>query len=152
MIGNWEEEEYCRSYRAALGGGVRRFDALVIPTALDSAKRACCNAAVRLMHGSRFKRQRAAATFASGRFRIFRIGAFFRERKRICVAIEQISILLSSFSCIYHKAVTALSGPGRRGMVRGCALVYSGQGQHQTSGASDDDDPLSRGGHFVRGR
>ncbi|PPJ48347.1 hypothetical protein C0075_23045 [Rhizobium sp. KAs_5_22] len=26
LIGNWEEEEYCRSYLAALGGGVRRFD------------------------------------------------------------------------------------------------------------------------------
>uniref|UniRef100_A0A7C1SXT7 Uncharacterized protein n=1 Tax=Agrobacterium albertimagni TaxID=147266 RepID=A0A7C1SXT7_9HYPH len=77
LIGNWEEEEYCRSYRAALGGGVRRFDDLFIPTARDSAKRACCNAAVRFMHGSRFKRQRAAATFASTRFRIFRIGAFF---------------------------------------------------------------------------
>lgn len=27
LIGNWEEEEYCRSNLAALGGGVRRFDA-----------------------------------------------------------------------------------------------------------------------------
>ncbi|THV24145.1 hypothetical protein FAA97_09275 [Peteryoungia ipomoeae] len=30
LIGNWEEEEYCRSYRATLGGGVRRFDDLFI--------------------------------------------------------------------------------------------------------------------------
>jgi hypothetical protein len=76
LIGNWEEEEYCRSYRAALGGGVRRFDALVISTALDSAKRACCNAAVRKMHGLMSGQERAATIFASTRFRIFRIGAF----------------------------------------------------------------------------
>ena len=30
LIGNWEEEEYCRSYLTTLGGGVRRFDGLVI--------------------------------------------------------------------------------------------------------------------------
>mgnify|MGYP000993811673 FL=1 len=76
LIGNWEEEEYCRSYGAALGGGVRRFDALVISTAFDSAKRACCNAAVRKMHGLMSGQERAATIFAATRFRIFRIGAF----------------------------------------------------------------------------
>ncbi|MDZ7872221.1 MAG: hypothetical protein U5N27_02985 [Rhizobium sp.] len=55
---------------------MRRFDALVISTALDSAKRACCNAAVRLMHGLMSGQERAATIFASTRFRIFRIGAF----------------------------------------------------------------------------
>ncbi len=51
LIGNWEEEEYCRSYLTTLGGGVRRFDNLkYIRTALDE-QRNCCNAAVRMMHG-----------------------------------------------------------------------------------------------------
>ncbi|HLP69277.1 MAG TPA: hypothetical protein VK181_17305 [Rhizobium sp.] len=51
MIGNWEEEEYCRSYLTTLGGGVRRFDDLkYIRTALDE-QRNCCNAAVRKVHG-----------------------------------------------------------------------------------------------------
>lgn len=34
LIGNWEEEEYCRSYLTALGGGVRRFDGLNIVISL----------------------------------------------------------------------------------------------------------------------
>lgn len=51
LIGNWEEEEYCRSYLTALGGGVRRFDDLkYIHIALDE-QRDCCNAAVHLAHG-----------------------------------------------------------------------------------------------------
>ncbi|HCL64543.1 MAG TPA: hypothetical protein DIC56_06795 [Rhizobium sp.] len=51
LIGNWEEEEYCRSYLTALGGGVCRFDDLkYIHIALDE-QRDCCNAAVHLAHG-----------------------------------------------------------------------------------------------------
>jgi len=50
LIGNWEEE-YCRSYLTALGGGVCRFDDLkYIHIALDE-QRDCCNAAVHLTHG-----------------------------------------------------------------------------------------------------
>lgn len=104
LIGNWEEEEYCRSYRAALGGGVRRFDGFVIPTTLWPANLCCCNAAVLWAHSLAPSSDPLCLEGRQTAFRLFRFGAKRRNGKCVWAIFGHLRSLIGFGACTNHKA------------------------------------------------